>query len=320
MLSVHSLNEAGIFSKLATATVSLTFFVIWSSSSDNHVLVYSSTGEWVGIKISENAFSVWEQTDGDIYSVPFYDIASCAKCSFIVVVSKAPSHNGFWELVILKLRTGKTAVEKQKCSFFFLPDEKLTGHVLFCPRKVTVLSSTSPDTKQVDFCCSHTILVKIGSCIVICNLDLCDSGDCVVSETRVCALCSNSRAFPSAFGEKHCLSVDKNLLGYVSGDTFHVWNLETFKQTKCRLDGLELNRVECKAVGRLCSILCVRSTLYVISSVTGRILLTYAHLGGSAQQLFAPIHQDWLNTFEPSSSFELATVIRREQLPCLIVL
>ena len=325
VLSVKGLTVSGIFSELATATVSPAFFIIWSSSSDDRVLVYSSTGEWVWINISENASYMWEQSEGDIYNMPFYDIASCDKCSLVTVISKAPSRDGFWELVILKLRTGESAVEKRKCSFFFLPDEDLKGNIFFCPQKIALLPSASarPDTKQVDFCCSHTIVVKIGGYIVICKIELFESGNYVVSEP-VRALCSHSDpslcASPSILGEKYCLSCDRKLLGYVTRGTFCVWNLETFKETKCRLDGLESSTVECKAVGHLCSIVCTSSSVCVISSLTGEILLSYMHPGGPAQQLFSPVHQNWLSTFEPRSSLELATVIQKGQSPCVIIL
>ena len=327
VLSIRGLTASGILAELASATVSHAFFIIWSSSSSKYVLVYSSTGEWVRISVSsvtESPFYLWEQYGGDIYSLPYYDIASCPECSLVAVISKAPSHNGFWDLVILKLRTGESAVEKQVCTFFFQPDKDLQGNVFFCPQKIALLPS--PDTKQGDFCCSHTVLMKLGGYIVTCNLELFDSGNCAVSNpTQTLRSHSNPslNATPSILGETFCLSCDRKLLGYVTGDTFCLWNLDTYTEMRCKLNGLKLsNKVECKAVGHLFSIICTSNTICVISSFTGNVLVAYA-IRDSTQQIFAPVHQDWLNKFEPYRNmviFEFATVFPKGQSPCVIVL
>lgn len=315
-LSMRRVDSQGAMCEMAHVDVSHLFVIVWCTSSPNFVLVYGSSGEWLRCSFDRQPKRVVRWQD-EIYSLAYYELGNCPECSLLGVLPKIPRENCLWDLEILQLRYIRVRPEKTKCTFSFLPDKKLKGNVFFQAHKIALLPSLQPHGHSRDgFCTEHQVLIQLGGGVVVFNLHLAETGFKLSEPLQVFCPENDPSYFATAsvLGHRFCLSLDRKILACFVDGSYYKWQMDTGELYGSKFrdrDHRFSSNSDCLAVGHLFSVVYANGVIRVLSSVNGQLLLQYRVKSPNENPVFAPRHQEWLNSLEASveQDFELAVMV-----------
>lgn len=308
-LSIRKLRDHETIVELIAVEVSSYLVIHWCSSTPSSVTVYGSTGEWIHCTFDQEERATVDKISDEIYSLAFYEIGSCPKCSTIVVLPRSPREESLWDIEVVKLIPGQPKPEKLSCVLPFLPDDSLRGNVFFQTRKVAVLPTASEACDQHGHCCEHKVLFMFGGGLVLCALSL-HEGKASLEQLRTyCPHNINFYGSAAALGQKLCISEDHKLAGYYIQGILHVWNMETGEERRLVNFRFPKNGY-CIGVGYLFSMVYGENIIRVVCSETGAMALIHGLSYTGENPVFSPRHQEWLNTIEfPRSRLEVAITV-----------
>ncbi len=325
VLSIQKLHDHENVTELMELTaveVSSHFVILWCSSFTGGVTIYGSTGEWIHCTFDWEDSAAVGQCEGNIhsslvgrfqdniYSLAYYEIGSCPKCSMIVVIPRTPRDGSLWDVEVVRLIAGAHRPEKFRCVFPFLPDDSLIGNVFFQARDVVLLPTSSSTCDRHGFCMDHKALFQFGGGLVLCSLSL-HRGTVSLNQLRT--HCPNgsvsSYATAAALGQKLCISEDWQLAAYFLQGILYIWNLETGEEHQL-VNHRFPKKGYCLGVGHFFSMVFGEGTIRVVCSETGVLALTHQLSYTGENPVYSPRHQEWLNTLEfPRRKLELAVTI-----------
>lgn len=332
IVSPHSLVEIAAFS-----VESFSGRIKWVCSSGNYILWKQVDGKWCGFDTT-SLTSDLEQWIDEPVSLGFHSISYCHRCHLIAILSEAEDDIEVWDLQVVKLENGKSTVRKM---VYPLPLERVQNswekkrH--FLGGDVKLLSET--DKRDANgFCQSHKVLLQVDSKLVLHRLKAVPMTERLLLVHHLLPDARLSKPLhifsPSACHEPldimdfqmskgrpvFCYSHDCSRVALLHESYLYVWLLSSRKRESC-VDLLHYNLpmdCKCVAVGSLYVVLASDShgTCYVVVQGNGELLIhtaSSAYFNPEAQRsarfsFYAPISEEWLNTFQYSDFWPIALV------------
>ena len=310
----------------------------WAAASSDYVLWKQMDGTWRGCStkglIPES--NMWED---DPMPQGFHSISFCSKCHLVAVMSQAEDDCEVWDLQVIKLysdSSSEAATLRKMVYPIPLPgvNNSWEKKRYFLGGEVTLL----PGSLEVDtsgFCKSHSVLLQIESTLAVHKLKMIDEmeSSLVISQLLPNSLLSKPlRVFSPKqpdqplglmdfSGSKNrptfCLSADLQRVAMIHESYLYIWNLGTFEEENfVDLFGLNLpSDTKVIAVGGVYAVIVSNSkgVCYVILTTTGEIILQNSLLTDSTEkhkfEFFAPLNEDWLDSFVYFDFWPLGLVI-----------
>ena len=184
-ISVFKHSSASSVKRTASATIENVFphgypSVLWSSSSDSGVLMYTNNGCWLRFHFLTDSSDpptacVWKEER--IRSFVYHIAGSCPNCCLVVIMGKRRNLESLWEMEVLQLRRGQQNVFMVTTSLHFLPSDLDSNNTLeetntsLDPFRVHSVSVVPLGQSLSDSClndcnhdqesCNHRLLVMV---------------------------------------------------------------------------------------------------------------------------------------------------------------
>ena len=273
--------------------------VVWSSSSENGVLLCTNNGKWLMFDfpadfLLPNSVHVWEEDS--IRSYVYHVAGSCPNCCFIVIMGKRRNLESLWELELLQLRKEHRNVIAVKTTFLFFPNDldssatSLEAGEGLDPFRVHRVSVLPLHQSFIDSCLNdfnstkHWLLIQFGYAVVMFELSASTSYCSASAPLKV--WCPNHQPqdylFPNATA---CLlSKDMTIVALCKSNNMeevNLWNIENGREYRVVVPNQSKNSkvqsCKCLAIGHLFTVVakccggCL-PTIYVISTGSGVVI------------------------------------------------
>ena len=306
-ISVFKHSSVSSVKQTASATIENVFprgypSVLWSSSSDSGVLMYTNNGCWLRFHfLIDNCdpptACVWKEES--IRSFIYHIAGCCPNCFLVVIMGKRRNSESLWEIEVLQLRRGQENVLTVSTRLHFLPSDLDSNNTLeeanhsldpFRVHSVSVLplgqslsDSCLNDCNHDQESCKHRLLVQFGYAVAV--FELSTSYSCCSVSSPLKIWCPNQHTqdflYPSATTcllSKDCTIVALCKSVFIMKE-INVWNMESGKECKVAIPNhpgkaRSPKFTKCLAVGHLFTVVakflgsCL-PTIYIMSTDTG---------------------------------------------------
>ena len=274
--------------------------VVWSSSSDNGVLLCTNNGKWLRFDFPADSLlpssCVWEEDS--IRSFIYCIAGSCPNCSLIVIMGKRRNLESLWELELLQLRKGHKNVTIVRTNFPFFPSDLDSTIILeagegldpFCVHRVCVVplhQSSFDSCLNEHNCTKHRLLIQFGYTIVVFELTTTDSRCSVSPPLKVWYPSYRSQDFIYSSATTCLLSKDLTIVALCKSNNMkevNLWSIENGReyrvaipnQSKTDSNVQSSKATKCLAVGHLFTVIAQYHSgclpiIYIMSTEIGAV-------------------------------------------------
>lgn len=307
-ISVFKHSSVSSVKRTASATIENVFprgypSVLWSSSSDSGVLLYTNNGCWLRFHFLTDSSDpltacVWKEER--IRSFVYHIAGCCSNCCLVVIMGKRRNSESLWEMEVLQLRRGQQNVSIVSTSLNFLPSDLDTKNTLeeadnsLDPFRVHSVSVLPLGQSLSDSCLNdcnhdqesrkHRLLVQFGYVVAV--FELSTSYSCCSISSPLKVWCPNQHKQDFLYpGATTCfLSQDRTIVALFNSNNMkeiNVWNMENGKECKVAVPNhpgkaRSLKFTKCLAVGHLFTVVAkflgsYLPTIYIMSTDTGSL-------------------------------------------------
>lgn len=306
-ISVFKHSSVTSVRQTASATIENVFprgypSVLWSSSSDSGVLMYTNNGCWLRFHFPTDSSDspttcIWKEEC--IRSFVCHVVGCCPNCCLVVIVGKCQNSESLWEVEVLQLRRGQQDVLMVSTSLHFLLSDlhpnnasEETNEALdqFRVLSVSVIPLDQPLSVSCLNDCTHDqeshkhrLLVQFGYAVAVFELSISDSHCSISSPLKV--WCPNQYSLDFLYpGATSCLlSRDCAIVALCKSNNMKeidVWNMNNGKESKVAIPNhpgkaRSQEFTKCLAVGHMFTVVatfldsCCLPTIYIMSTDTG---------------------------------------------------
>ena len=300
--SISVFNTRSMLSEQASSCTAEHIFphgypsVMWSSSSDNGVLLCTNNGKWLKFNfptdsLLSNSVHTWEEAS--IRSYIHHAAGSCPNCCAVVVMGRRQNIESLWQLELLQLREGHKNVITVKTRFSFFPSDlessitTLEAAGGFDPLRVHRVCVVPQHPPSTDSCLNeynltkHWILTQFGYAVVVFELTASSSHCSMSAPLKV--WCPNHLPQDFLFlGATTCLlSKDLTIIAICKSNYMkevNLWNRENDREYRVVIPKIQSSKAsfKCLAIGHLFTIIAKQCggclpTIYIMSTESGAV-------------------------------------------------
>ena len=272
--------------------------VIWSTSSDNGVLLCTNSGHWLRYHFPTDGYNSplthsWEEEH--VRSFIYHVVGSCPHCCLVVILSKRRNLDSLWELEALQLRRGCNNVCSVKTKFHFYPSDLDTpiedqeGLDPFRVHSVNPIPLSQPfpnNCQNLQECSTgvtkHRLVIQFGYAVVMFELSTSESQCSLSTPLKMWRPNHQPQDFLYPYASECMMSKDCTIIALCKSNSMkeiNVWSPDREKESRVVIPNFSRKATsqkftKCLAVGRLFTVVakCVGDclpVLYVMSTDGG---------------------------------------------------